>query len=196
MTLERPSRPTTIRSGLGVCAALLVGTHALAQPSIVSFNVEHNFVYRPSGDVVQVTGYWFWHAWVRTPPTCEDWAVSPAMNQHPDFDGFGVNAWVNAPAGIAGSPIRHTPRQGPDLPAVMGSFDVPASGHTSSNWILADCLGANAIAGSEFDIPPYSATPPFEIRGRLVAFGSALAGPSPAGALSEAYAFSASNVAA
>jgi len=172
--------------------ALLAGA-AGAQPSQqMDYEVTHNFDFRPAGDVVEVRGLEFRHAWLRTFYAGDAWGVeSPA--QDPDFDPFGTESWGAVPGGVPGA--FNSGLFGSPVPCVYNDFIIPPGGINSGVCLVVDLSPSNAAACTEFFVWPYNPAGPFRIRGSVKSRGAARAA-TPIRGAAQAYAFSTAAVTA
>lgn len=169
---------------------LFAGTATAQSWQEMPYVVEHHFDFQPAGDVVDVHGYDFRHAWLRTSYAGDAWAVQ-ALAQNPDFDPFGTEGWGALPGGM---PIAfNSGLFGSPVPCVYNSFVIPPAGINTGVCLNVDLSPSTATACTEFFVWPYNPTGPFHIRGYVKSNGLARAATSVRGA-AHAYAFSAAAV--
>lgn len=175
------------------CALALFGAQTFAQSSQeIPYSVVHNFDFRPAGDVVEVRGHEFRHAWVQMSGRMPAWGVQ-APGQLPDFDPFGTESWGLAPGGV---PVAfNSGLFGNPVQCVYNSFPIPATGINAAVCLTVQIPPSLATACTEFFVWPYGTTPPYRIQGSVGSSGVARAAMAYRGG-ARAYAFSAAAVTA
>ncbi len=164
-------RHNTLHSVTGLLALTICAGLASAQPvATSSYLVEHNFDFQPAGDVVDVRGADFRHAWVWLSNNMRSWGVE-AQSQNPDFDPFGTESWAMGAGGFPS--VFNSGLSGIPVQCNYNVFNIPPSG---INW--AGCItvpiGSNfAQACTSFFVWPYGTVAPFRIQGRITSHGSA-----------------------
>ncbi len=173
-------RHADIRSAL-LFTAILTPTLASAQVADADYRVEHNFNYMPAGDVVEVRGADFRHAWIRTTGIFGSAWSAEAVAQDPFFDPFGTDSMGTAPAATNSG-------LGMPVPCVYNTFNIPPSGINGFQCIVLPLGQSFATACTEFFVAPYSTTPPFSIQGTVASSGGVHA------VLARAYAYSSAGI--
>jgi len=178
-----------MRLAVALASAAITTTTAFAQPAgVARYTVEHNFTFRPSGDVVSVWAAEFRHGWIRTPGVFgSTWGVQ-AIAQDPQFDPFGTESFggigVTVPtavnSGLAGTPV----------PCVYNNIMVPPAGINTVQCLLIPLGPSFVNACTDILVASYSPLPPFTIQGRIRSNGNVHA------VLARAYAFSSAAVSA
>ena len=149
------------------------------------YNVQHNFVLRPRGNVVpQVQAVYYAHAWGRTfGPNCASSDVQPPPGaQPPGWGAFGTDRLASQ------DNVRHR-NNGSTITANRGMQNVGAGGLPLTTWTAnaQGCADAPAQANSQISVNAFGAGTP--VTGTIRSFGFAEAfAPPPRRA--ESYAFS------
>gem|GEM_PF-2827832 len=155
---------------IALLSTALSANFSIAQVATdADYNIEHNFTYQPAGDVVQVTGAEFRHAWIRTAGIFGSvWSAEPPA-QDPLFDAFGTENFAAPGASIPAaynSGIFGTPVQ-----CLYNTFNIPPAGINGFQCIILPLDQSWADACTEFFVAPYSPLPPYNIQGRIAASG-------------------------
>lgn len=189
-----------VRSAI-LAAIAAAGSVANAQfgQNVNTYDVSHHFTFTPAGDVAEVTGFEFRHAWVRSasmfgPVMLEEHVPD---QQNPGFDPWG---WDFIPGGQSGAmnsglvsavPVRYL------------SYNIPNTGTTppGGGWPPPGCtyleyaqgVGfTRALACNVIEVQPWVNQNPLLIQGKIQSYGYAWS--SPQVTSSTAYAFSTSAI--
>jgi hypothetical protein len=151
-----------------VCVAIFSGL-CIGQVVDQDYKVEHNFNFQPSGDVIEVIGSEFRHAWIQTDGIFGNvWSVE-SLTQSPDFDPFGTESFAGGfggipsafNSGLAGLPVQCS----------YNLFNIPPAGINGFQCIILPLDASFADACTEFFVAPYSTMPPFSIQGTVGSSG-------------------------
>jgi len=149
---------------IALASTALSASITSAQVADANYSVEHNFNYMPSGDVVQVTGSDYRHAWIRTTGIFGSVWAAESIAQDPLFDPFGTDSMGTASfatnSGLA-MPV----------PCVYNTFNIPPAGINGFQCIILPLDQSFADACTEYFVAPYSPSPPFNIQGRIASSG-------------------------
>lgn len=172
------------------CALALAGGPVMAQAwQEIPYSVVHNFDFQPAGDVVDVRGHEFRHAWVQMSGHMPAWGVQAAA-QLPGFDPLGTESWG---AGSGGVPVAVNSGLFGPVQCIYNSFPIPPSGINAGVCLTVQIPPSLATACTSFFVWPYGTTPPYRIQGRVGSSGLARAAMAVRGG-AVAYAFSAAAV--
>jgi hypothetical protein len=135
------------------------------------YTVVHTFRFQPAGDVVEVLGSEFRHAWIQTAGILGDvWSVE-SLSQMPDFDPFGTESFTGSGT-ASGVPIAfNSGLAGMPVPCVYNTFDILPVGFNNFQCIILPLGQSLATACTEFFVSPYSPLPPFDIQGNVGSTG-------------------------
>ena len=170
ISMRYANRSTTVGCVAAVFLPALFSTTASAQGvADADYRVEHNFRYQPGGDVVEVTGADFRHAWIRTSGVLGNaWGVQ-SINQNFNFDPFGTESFAG---GASGFPIAfNSGIGGTPVECVYNTFIIPPAGINQFQCIVLPHGISNAAACTEYFVFPYSTTAPFDIQGSVASSG-------------------------
>ena len=162
----------------------------------VTYDVSHRFTFNPGGDVAEMTGFEFRHAWVRA--GIEEHAEVFPAQQDPGFDIWGTDFFPgNAGAWNTGlfSPV----------PAHYEVYPIPNTGVSNPpgpGWPPNGCTFielpfsmSRALACNTIEVDPWTNQAPLHITGRIHSYGYAWPNASQGNPFANAYAFSTSAVA-
>lgn len=175
-------------SAAGACATA-------QQMQQVTYDVSHAFVFNPGGDVAEVTGYEFRHAWVRA--GIEEHAEVFPVAQDPGFDIWGVDSmiggWGAWNTGIfsavpAWYEVYSIPTTGVSNPPGPG---FPPNGCT---FIELPFSVSRALACNSIEVDPWTNQAPLNITGLIHSYGYAWPNASQGNPFAASYAFSTSAV--
>lgn len=180
---------------------VVAGSLASAQSMQRTYDVSHNFVFNPAGDVAEVVGYEFRHAWVRSsnpfgPGLLELEEHVPDV-QDPGFDPWG---WDFIPGGQSNA--MNSGIGGHAVPVRYNMFNIPNTGTNppGGGWPPAGCTFlelqpsfTRALACNVIEVLPWTNQAPLHIEGRIQSYGYAWSNVNSV-TLSRAYAFSTSAV--
>lgn len=176
---------STTRAIAGIAFSALCTGGASAQSfQQNNYAVTHTFDLQPAGDVVQVWFSEFRHAWVQSVQGSGSDVLPP--QSHPEFDPFGTDAFGSPTcfnSGLAGSAV----------PCDWQSTQVLPAGANGSACTTVAVGPSFATACNSLVVDPFTATPPFHIKGEFGSSGGVQAGVQGLGA-AFAYAFSSCGV--
>lgn len=182
------SRPATL-----IAAISAAGGNATAQQvQQVTYDVSHGFVFNPGGDVAEVTGYEFRHAWVRAGVLEEHAEVFP-VPQDQGFDVWGVDfmfgsfgAWNTGT--LSAVPVHYEVYPIP----TSGVSNPPGPGFPPNGCIFIELpfSVSRALACNTIEVDPWANQAPLHITGSIHSYGYAWPNATQGNPFASSYAFS------